>query len=121
MNRLPTVCTTLALTFTLAACAGYGTGPSEPESGALEGAAKAQFDCANRNGNEYIDSAELVFLVQCGVSEGQPCGHSPADGAEAPSSQQQFRQGRRLLEIMDLNLDRRISKLEFRAFCNQGR
>lgn len=121
MNRTAGLCAYLVMALAMTGCAGYGGASVEADSGELEGTGKAQFDCANRNGSEYIESAELVFLVQCGASEGQPCGTIPDDRAEAAASREQFRQGRRLLEIMDLNMDSRISKLEFRAFCNQAR
>ncbi|SDW84879.1 EF-hand domain-containing protein [Marinobacter mobilis] len=120
MNGTARVGIPLLLAFVITGCAGYGGVSDGTESEALAGVGKAQFDCANRNGSEYIESAELVFLVQCGAREGQPCGNIPEDRAEAASSREVFRQGRRLLEIMDLNLDSRISKLEFRAFCNQA-
>ncbi|SFL89947.1 EF-hand domain-containing protein [Marinobacter zhejiangensis] len=109
---------TLALGVVISGCAGYGTGGQDMGDDALTEGARAQFDCANRNGNEFIESAELVFLVQCGVREGQRCGDIPDEMSEQPSSREQFRQGRRLLDIMDLNKDQKISKLEFRAFCN---
>lgn len=121
MMRMPLRYVSLLLgLLVITGCAGYGSAGSAYGGAALSDGARAQFDCANRNGNEYIERAELVFLVQCGVSENQSCGTIP----EEPSDQapnEQFRQGRRLLEIMDLDKDGRISRLEFRAFCNQNR
>lgn len=109
--RLLGVVVTLALT----ACAGgYGSG-SEDE--ALSGSLQAQFDCADRNGNDYIDKAELVFLHQCGVGEDLKCG-TVREVDDTMSNRDEFRLGRRMLEIMDANGDEQISRLEFRAHCN---
>lgn len=120
MPGIRVACLGVLLCLVVSGCARYGGASASAERGELSAGAKAQFDCANRNGNEYIESSELVFLVQCGASEGQACGSIPEQSRERASNEQ-FRQGRRLLEIMDLNKDNRISKLEFRAFCTQNK
>ncbi|MDO6442301.1 MULTISPECIES: hypothetical protein [unclassified Marinobacter] len=79
----------------------------------------AQFKCADRNGNEYIDKSELIYLRQCGITEGLACGPVPDDSKERPLKTD-FDLGLRFLQITDADGDDRISKLEFRAHCNKA-
>lgn len=77
---------------------------------------KGQFECADRNHNDYIDRAELVYLRQCGVGEDLQCGDVPEHVEDRPPSED-FEGGRRMLEVFDADGDARVSKLEFRAHC----
>ncbi|TBW54890.1 EF-hand domain-containing protein [Marinobacter halodurans] len=81
---------------------------------------RGQFQCADRNSNDYIDRAELVYLRQCGIGEDLRCGSVP-DTMEPIPAKAEFEGGRRMLEVMDADGDNRISKLEFRAHCNSNR
>lgn len=86
----------------------------------LSAGAKGQFECADRNANEYIDQTELVYLKQCGIGENLECGEVPETGNDRPpSSDLNF--GLRVLQVTDADNDDRISKLEFRAHCNSAR
>lgn len=78
---------------------------------------KAQFECADRNANGYIDQTELVYLGACGVGEDLKCGKVP-DVVEAHPSGDELEGGRRILKVIDVDGDDRISRLEFRAHCN---
>ncbi|BES73746.1 hypothetical protein RE428_47640 [Marinobacter nanhaiticus D15-8W] len=103
------------------AVAGCNTsgGSQEPVAQKLGAGPKDQFECADRNGNDYIDKAELVYLRECGIGEDLKCGDVP-EGMETRSAGSNFEGGRRMLEIVDADRDDRISKLEFRAHCNSA-
>ncbi|WP_165857718.1 EF-hand domain-containing protein [Marinobacter sp. JSM 1782161] len=99
----------------LSACS--TTDPQPPGGGRhLADGPRGQFECADRNSNDYIDRAELVYLHQCGVGEDLRCGPVPAN-VEAQAPRADFEGGRRMLEVIDADGDQRISKLEFRAHC----
>lgn len=100
----------------LTSCAG-GPGSGGESAYAPSGSLQAQFDCADRNHSNYVDRAELVFLHQCGVGEDLNCG-TVRQVDDSVSATEEFRLGRRMLEIIDANGDERISLLEFRAHCN---
>lgn len=102
----------------LAACSSTGSS-QEPSAKRLGDDPKDQFECADRNGNDYIDRAELVYLRECGIGEDLQCGDVP-EGMETRSAGSNFEGGRRMLEIVDADRDERISKLEFRAHCNSA-
>jgi Ca2+-binding EF-hand superfamily protein len=73
-----------------------------------------EFNCANRNGDGYIDKAELVYLAECGVVHQSMSGQEAAEMSEKSA----FENGRLFLENMDANGDDQISLLEFRAHFN---
>ncbi|MDG5501176.1 hypothetical protein [Marinobacter sp. BGYM27] len=116
-----------AISVVLAACSTTGDKASHAtHQGAATSTPKAQFECADRNGNEYIDRAELVYLEECGIGENLSCGSvaaaDPKDQQGAAGTREDkranFEDGRRQLEVMDADRDNRISKLEFRAHCS---
>lgn len=82
--------------------------------------AKAQFECADRNKNEYIDKTELVYLRLCGIREDLKCGGLPDDAGERPADGD-YELGLRMLQVTDTDGDERISKLEFRAHCSRAK
>lgn len=101
---------------------GCTTTDSSGQSGtakAASGTTLAQFKCADRNGNEYIDKSELIYLRQCGITEGLACGPVPENSTERPLKTD-FDLGLRFVQITDADGDDRISKLEFRAHCNKA-
>lgn len=101
----------------LAGCASTGT--SEPnESQALSPDAWAQFECADRNGNRYIDQTELIYMLQCGIGENLRCGEEPAV-VEARPPAEDFQAGLRMIQVTDADADNRISRTEYRAHCNR--
>lgn len=104
---------TTASLFGCAAPSNNATAGGKP----LASGPKGQFECADRNSNDYIDRAELVYLRQCGIGEDLQCGEVPAS-VESRPNKDEFEGGRRMLEVMDADRDDRISKLEFRAHCN---
>ncbi|MDK9557937.1 EF-hand domain-containing protein [Marinobacter sp. M216] len=85
----------------------------------LSPGAKGQFQCADRNGNDYIDQSELIYMRQCGIGEDLKCGDVPEGYGERPPAED-FELGLRLLQITDADGDDRISRLEFRAHCNSA-
>ncbi|MGP4845295.1 hypothetical protein ACTXGQ_14250 [Marinobacter sp. 1Y8] len=116
-----------AMSLVLTACSTSGDHSSHAMNQNAEASTpKAQFECADRNGNEFIDRAELVYLEECGIGENQSCGSTaiaePKDMKGAADTRddkkENFEGGRRLLEVMDADRDNRISKLEFRAHCS---
>ncbi|WP_148864655.1 EF-hand domain-containing protein [Marinobacter fonticola] len=100
----------------LAGCTTTDT-PKAPASQKLSPGPKGQFECADRNGSDYIDRAELVYLRQCGVGEDLTCGDVPETVDERQPATN-FEAGRRMLEVIDADGDESISELEFRAHCN---
>ena len=87
---------------------------------AAASSAKAQFECADRNKNEYIDKTELVYLRVCGISEDLKCLGLPDDADERPADGD-YELGLRMLQVTDTDGDERISKLEFRAHCSRAK
>lgn len=85
----------------------------------LSPGAKGQFKCADRNGNDYIDQSELIYMRQCGIGEDLKCGDVPEDYGERPPARD-FELGLRMLQVTDADGDDRISRLEFRAHCNSA-
>ncbi|MEQ5835840.1 hypothetical protein [Marinobacter sp. NFXS9] len=108
----------LPLVVFLGACA--APPDQKPQTRKMADGPRGQFECADRNSNDYIDRAELVYLRQCGVGEDLRCGSVPDTMAPIPAKDE-FEGGRRMLEVMDADGDNRISKLEFRAHCNSNR
>lgn len=103
-------------TLALAGCA--TTDRSQPPSPQqLSQNLKAQFGCADRNANNYIDQTELVYLPACGIGEDLKCGEVP-ENMDARPSGTELEAGRRILKVVDADGDDRISRLEFRAHCN---
>ncbi|MBD3642478.1 MAG: hypothetical protein HUJ18_15895 [Marinobacter sp.] len=105
----------LLITLGLIGCTSTGTsGPNEAQM--LSAAARAQFDCADRNGNGYIDQSELVYMRQCGIGENLKCGEEqPVLEARPPAGD--FELGLRMIQVTDADADNRISIREFRAHC----
>jgi hypothetical protein len=102
--------------------AGCATTDQSKPTGSMEmssGITIALFKCADRNGNEYIDKSELIYLHQCGISEGLACGAVPETIGERPPKSD-FDLGLRFLQVTDADGDDRISKLELRAHCNKA-
>lgn len=85
----------------------------------LSPGAKGQFQCADRNGNGYIDQSELIYMRQCGIGEDLQCGEVPEGVGERPPAED-FNLGLRMLQVTDADGDNRISQLEFRAHCNSA-
>ncbi|MBW0146170.1 hypothetical protein [Marinobacter arenosus] len=85
----------------------------------LSPGAKGQFQCADRNLNDYIDQSELIYLRQCGIGEDLKCGEVPEGFGERPPAED-FDLGLRMLQVTDADGDNRISRLEFRAHCNSA-
>jgi hypothetical protein len=110
---------TVAAAISVSGC-GTTNSSGQPATGAATSVpTMAQFKCADRNGNEYIDMSELVYLRQCGISEDLACGTIPETSGERPEKDD-FDLGLRFLRITDADGDDRISKLEFRAHCNKA-
>lgn len=114
----------MALKICIAAAitAGCATIDNPKRTGSMEtssGITVALFKCADRNGNEYIDKSELIYLHQCGISEGLACGPVPETIGERPPKSD-FDLGLRFLQVTDADGDDRISKLELRAHCNKA-
>lgn len=116
-----------AISVGLAACSTPGEHSAHEMNQDVAGSTpKAQFECADRNGNEFIDRSELVYLDECGIGENQACGAvaatNPKDMKGAADNRddkkENFEGGRRMLEVMDADRDNRVSKLEFRAHCS---
>ena len=109
----------LALGIGVTGCTGMKS--SEPTGAVTEqsDSLMAQFKCADRNGNDYIDQSELVYLRQCGIGEDLACGEVPDSSKERPAKTD-FDHGLRFLQITDADGDDRISRLELRAHCNKS-
>lgn len=91
-------------------------GPNDAQG--LSPAARAQFDCADRNGNGYIDQSELVYMRQCGIGENLKCGaEQPVLEGRPPAGD--FELGLRMIQVTDADADNRISIREFRAHCGR--
>lgn len=97
----------LLTTFSLIGCTSTGTrGPNEAQG--LSPAARAQFECADRNANGYIDQSELVYLRQCGIGENLKCGEEPPVLEGRPPAGD-FELGLRMIQVTDADADNRIS------------
>jgi len=105
----------LLTTLGLIGCTSTGTnGPNYAQT--LSTAARAQFDCADRNDNGYIDQSELVYLRQCGIGENLKCGEeTPVVEGRPPAGDLDL--GLRMIQVTDADADNRISIREFRAHC----
>lgn len=107
----------LALLTTLGLMGCTSTGASGPnEAQGLSAAARAQFECADRNDNGYIDQSELIYLRQCGIGEDLKCGEEPPVLEGRPPAGD-FELGLRMIQVTDADADNRISIREFRAHC----
>ncbi|GAA0842831.1 hypothetical protein GCM10009113_11660 [Marinobacter szutsaonensis] len=107
----------LLITLSLIGCTSTGaSGPNETQT--LSAAARAQFECADRNDNGYIDQSELVYLRQCGIGEDVKCGEEPPVLEGRPPAGD-FELGLRMIQVTDADADNRISKPEFRAHCSR--
>lgn len=104
----------LLIASALLALSGCAMTQSDSKNSDESGELSKQFDCADRNGNTYIDRAELVYLAECGVVH-QSLGDQKAAQMSEKSA---FENGRRFLETMDANGDDQIGLLEFRAHFN---
>lgn len=92
---------------------------NDPANQKLSPGAKGQFECADRNGNDYVDQSELIYMRQCGIGEDLKCGDVPEGFGERPPAED-FDLGLRMLQVTDADGDDRISRLEFRAHCNSA-
>ena len=110
---VPALFTILALV----GCASTGdNGPKKPPG--LSPEALAQFECADRNGNRYIDQSELIYMRQCGIGENLRCGDKPPVLEGRPPAED-FELGLRMVQVTDADADNRISRTEYRAHCNR--
>ncbi|TKV66965.1 EF-hand domain-containing protein [Marinobacter panjinensis] len=117
MKTKPSILLGLALGIGVTGCSAMKSSEPSDTVTKTSDSPMAQFKCADRNGNEYIDQSELVNLRQCGIGEDLACGSVPESSKERPAKTD-FDLGLRFLQITDADGDDRISKLEFRAHCN---
>ncbi|MBW4933117.1 EF-hand domain-containing protein [Marinobacter sp. F4206] len=118
MLRWPTSTMMLAGLLALYGCSSPNTSETAPGK-ELSPGAKGQFQCADRNGNDYIDQSELIYMRQCGIGEDLKCGEVPEGSRDRPPAED-FDLGLRMLQVTDADGDDRISRLEFRAHCNSA-